>query len=424
MPKLTARSVAALNTPGRYGDGGGLWLQVSSSGTKAWLLRYMRNGQARHMGLGPITLVTLAAAREKAREARRLLLDGVDPLEHRRAKLAQAGIATAQAVGFKEAADRYIAAHEVAWKHPVHRRQWPSSLAMYAYPVLGALPVAAIDTGLIVKVLEPIWTAKPETAGRVRARIENVLDWAKARGYRDGENPARWRGHLDHLLPDPGKVRRTEHFPALAYTDIPQFMADLRELQGSGARALEFLVLTAARTTAVIGGTWDEIDLRERIWIVPASRAGTKIGDDKPRRVPLSDRALQILTELRGEDGNPHVFVGGKRGRGLSNMAMAKLLKSMGYPSTTQGKLPTVHGMRSTFKDWASERTNYPGEVSEAALWHVVADKVEAAYRRGDLFEKRRRLMNDWARYCSKRVTDGGSIVSLARSLPTSLRAR
>src|SRR5829696_4178708 len=242
--RLTVASVAALNKPGRYGDGEGLWLQVSQWGTKSWLLRYQRDGQARHMGLGPIGLVTLAEARQKAREARKALLDGTDPLDARREKRAQARLATAQGVTFKASAERMIASHEAAWKNPKHRSQWKATLATYVYPVFGELPVAAIDTGLVLKALEPIWNMKPETAGRVRGRIEAVLDWAKARAYREGENPARWRGHLNKLLPSRRKVRGVKNHPAMLYVDLPAFMAELRQRTSVSAKALEFAILT------------------------------------------------------------------------------------------------------------------------------------------------------------------------------------
>jgi integrase len=248
----------------------------------------------------------------------------------------------------------------------------------------------------VLKILRPIWNGKPETANRVRGRIETILDWAKAHAYRAGDNPARWKGHLDNVLPKKSKVKRTRHHPALPYADVPAFMADLRAREGLTARALEFTVLTAGRTGAVIGATLDEIDIDAKVWTVPPERTGAKISGEAPapRRVPLSDRAVEILKALPKEKGNPHVFIGAKRGNALSNMAMLELMREM-----RPGYVP--HGFRSTFKDWCSETTIYPNEVSEAALWHVVADKVEAAYRRGDLFEKRRALMADWAVYCS-----------------------
>jgi integrase len=296
---------------------------------------------------------------------------------------------------FHQCAERYIAAHELGWTNHKHRAQWRNTLATYVYPVIGNLPVSAVDTGLVMKIIEPLWSSKPETAGRVRGRIESILDWAKVRGYRSGENPARWKGHLDHLLPKRSKVARVRHHPALPYADLPAFMAQLRSRSGVTARALEFAILTAARTGAVIGAVETEFDFEAGVWTVPPQRSGTKIvGEDpKARRVPLSERAIEIIKCTPREEGNFHVFIGGTAGGSLSNMAMNELMREM-----RPGFVP--HGFRSTFKDWCAETTNYSNEVSEAALWHVVADKVEAAYRRGELFEKRRALMQDWSAYC------------------------
>ncbi|MBX9649696.1 MAG: integrase arm-type DNA-binding domain-containing protein [Xanthobacteraceae bacterium] len=394
--KLTARTVASITKRGRHSDGGGLVLQVSRWGTKSWIFRYERNGRERHMGLGAAHSLSLAEARQRALACRKQLLDGVDPIEQRAAAEVLKQVDAARETSFEECAKLYIAAHESSWRNEKHRTQWKSTLRTYAYPKIGKLPVGAVDTTLVVKIIEPLWTSKPETAGRVRGRIESVLDWAKVRGMRDGENPARWKGHLDHLLPKRSKVARVRHHPALPYPDIPDFMAELRNRKGQGARALELAVLTSARTGAIIGATRSEVDLRGKVWTVPPERTGAKIiGEDpKPRRVPLSDRAVKIIEELPREEGNPYLFIGAKPGQPLSNMAMLELMRDM-----RPGYVP--HGFRSSFKDWCSETTNYPSEVSEAALWHAIADEVEAAYRRGDLFEKRRRLMNDWARYCS-----------------------
>jgi integrase len=387
--------------PGLYADGGGLYLQVSQQKTKAWIFRFTRAGVPRKMGLGPVSVkandkrISLADARQKAAAARSLLIDGVDPIAARDAKRAQVALEEAKAVTFKQCADEYIEDNEAGWKNEVHRRQWGSTLKTYVHPVIGHLPVAGVDTGLVLRILRPIWSEKPETANRVRGRIETILDWAKAHAYRAGDNPARWKGHLDNVLPKKSKVKRVRHHPALPYSDVPAFMADLRAREGLTARALEFTVLTAGRTGAVIGATLDEIDFDAKVWTVPPERTGAKIGgeDPAPRRVPLSDRAVEILKALPRERRNRHVFIGSKRGTGLSNMAMLELMRGM-----RPGYVP--HGFRSTFKDWCSETTNYPNEVSEAALWHVVADKVEAAYRRGDLFEKRRALMSDWDAFC------------------------
>jgi integrase len=395
--RLTAVAVAKASKPGRYGDGNGLWLQVAPGGTKSWLFRFERGGRERRMGLGAVHTLTLAEARERARECRKLLLDGHDPIEARRATVAKSRVATATALTFKECAERYITAHEAGWKNKVHRAQWPATLAAYAYPTFGALPVAAIDTGLVLKALEPIWTAKPETAGRVRGRIESVLDWAAARGYRTGENPARWKGHLQKLLPARSKVARVKHHAALPYSDAPAFMADLRARDGVSARALELAILAATRTTETIAARWDEIDLKARTWTIPPERM--KAG--REHRLPLTDRAVEILEALPREGDAEFVFIGDKPGKPLSNMALLATLKRMGRADLT------AHGFRSTFRDWAAETTAYPGEVVEMALAHVIKDKAEAAYRRGDLFEKRRRLMADWAGYCASPARTG-----------------
>jgi integrase len=351
------------------------------------------------MGLGPLHIVGLAEAREKAREARRLRHEGIDPIEARvdarKTRQAEKQLAAATAMTFKGCAELYIEAHAPGWKNPKHAKQWPSTLETYVYPVFGALPVQAVDVGLVMKVLGPIWQNKPETASRVRGRIESVLDWATARGYRKGENPARWRGHLDNLLPARGKVRKVQHHPALPYAKIGEFIGALRKQEGVGARALEFLILTASRTGEVIGAQWEEFDLTKKVWIVPGERM--KAG--KEHRVPLSERALAIIEGLKAERVNDHPFVfpGARPGRPLSNMAMLKLLERMDRCELT------AHGFRSTFRDWAAECTHFPSEMVEMALAHVVSDKVEAAYRRGDLFEKRRELMDTWARYCETR---------------------
>jgi integrase len=350
------------------------------------------------MGLGPAGTVTLAEAREKAKQARKQLVEGVDPIAKKRADKAAKAVEAAKTMTFRQCAEAYIAGNSAAWENAKHGAQWTASLKTYVYPKIGALPVAAIDTGLVLSCIEPIWTTKTETASRVRGRIEMVLDWAGVRKYRAGDNPARWDGHLQHVLPAKGDIAKPVNQPALAYDKLPAFMATLHQHEGVPARALEFTILTAARTGAVLGATWSEIDFNDKVWNVPASRAGTKT--DKPRRIPLSDRAIELLRALPTEKDNPHVFIGGKAGGGLWDMAMSELLKAMAAPSSTPGRLATVHGFRSTFKDWVSETTSYPNFVSEAALWHTIADKVEAAYRRGDLFNKRRRLMAEWATYC------------------------
>lgn len=405
MARETAR-LSAVIVPklkaGMHADGGGLYLQVKG-GARTWVFRFMLHRRARDMGLGPLHTVSLAEARDKARECRKLLLEGIDPIEARKARQAEQRLAEATAMTFRECAEAYIAAHEASWKNPKHAKQWPSTLETYVYRVFGSLPVQAIDVGLVMKVLEPIWQAKPETASRVRGRIEAVLDWAKARGYRNGENPAQWRGHLDNLLPARSKVRKVEHHPALAYAEMGDFIAGLRKQGGVAARALEFLILTASRTGEVIGARWDEFDLGAEMWTVPADRM--KAGKD--HRVPLSARALAIIEEMKAArfDGNEFVFPGGRAGKPLSNMAMLKLLSRMGRDDLT------AHGFRSSFRDWAAECTSFPQEVAEMALAHTVSDKVEAAYRRGDMVQKRRELMDAWARYCETQA--GENIIPL-----------
>ena len=401
--QLTAVAVSRKKKPGRYGDGHGLWLQVSRSGTKSWLFRYMRHGKARQMGLGPVHTISLAEAREKATECRKVLLAGDDPIEARRARRMAAGVDAARGITFKECAEKYVAAHEAGWRNEKHRAQWKSTLKTYVYPVLGELSVAAVDTALVLKVLEPIWTAKPETASRIRGRIEAVVDWAKAREFRDGDNPARWRGHLDKLLAPRRKIARVRHHAALPFADLPVFMADLRKQDGISPRALEFAILTAARTGETIGVRWPEIDLKRKVWVIPPER----MKGSREHRVPLSSRGLEILKTLPRDGKSDFVFPGGRAGNPLSNMALLGALRRMGRTDVTS------HGFRSTFSDWAAETTAYPREVVEMALAHAVSDKVEAAYRRGDLFEKRRRIMEDWSTYCTLPPPTGEKVVAL-----------
>lgn len=401
--KLTALAVKALaKGDGRFGDGGGLYLQARG-GKASWLFRYMLDGKAREMGLGAYPAVTLEAARAAAAEQRRVLAKKIDPLSAREAeneaKKRAAAVETAKRKTFADCADAYIAAHRAGWRNTKHAAQWASTLSTYAGPVFGALPVGEVDTALVLRVLEPLWTTKPETASRLRGRIEAVLDWATARELRTGANPARWRGHLDHLLPARAKVARVKHHAALDWREIGPFMTRLRAVDGAGARALEFAVLTAARSGEVIGATWDEIDLPARTWTVPAERMKAA----REHRVPLSDAAVVVLAALPRTDA-PWVFPGGRAGKPLSNMAMAMVLRRLDRADLT------VHGFRSTFRDWAGESTGYPRDVCEMALAHAVGG-VEGAYRRGDLFEKRRRLMADWAAWCAR--ADAGSVTPL-----------
>ena len=402
--KLTVLKVARARTSGMIGDGKGLWLRVAPGGSKSWIFRFMIAGRGREMGLGSVDDITLAEARELARECRKLCRQGTDPIEARRAQRAAARLETAQTMTFEECASAYVAAHQTGWKNEKHAKQWPQTLKAFVFPVLGSLPVQAVDVALVMRAVEPIWTQKPETAGRVRGRIEAVLDWATARGYRQGENPARWRGHLENLLPNKTKLRRVEHLAALPYTEIADFMTKLRQRGGIYARALEFMILTAARTSEVREATWYEIDLAEKHWTISAERMKA----DREHRVPLSERAIEILGEMGALRQGRFAFSGSRAGRPLSHMAMLRVLQGdMGRNDLT------VHGFRSSFRDWSAECTNFPREVCEAALAHAVKSKVEAAYRRGDLFEKRRQLMAAWARYCAA-PAGGAKVVPLA----------
>ena len=387
--RLSARTVETRKKPGYYSDGGGLYLKVSGGAGRSWVFRYRVAGKLREMGLGSEHSISLADARQAAAECRKLRLRGSDPIEVRRQERTQAKLGAAS-MTFRQCAERYIAAHQAGWRNAKHTSQWRNTLATYAFPVFGDLPVQAIDVGLVMKVVEPLWPTKTETASRLRGRIENVLDWALARGYRQGDNPARWRGHLDNLLPRRSRVQKVEHHAALSYDEVGAFIEVLQRQEGVAAMALEFCILTATRTSETIGARWQEVDLREAVWMIPADR----IKAGKEHRVPLSKPAVAILQKLAVARSSDFVFPGGKPGRPLSNMALLALLRRMERPDLT------VHGFRSAFRDWAAERTNFPREVCEMALAHTIGDRVEAAYRRGDLFSKRRQLMEAWARYC------------------------
>ena len=389
-----------------YPDGGGLYLQVTPGdrgNSKSWIFRYATAGRKeRYMGLGSLDAVRLAEARERAAECRKLRERGKDPIEERDAQRAVVAAENAKLMTFDQCAAGYIAAHRAGWRNTKHASQWENTLATYVSPVFGKVTVRSVDVGLVIKALEPIWSAKPETASRLRGRIEAVLDWAAARGFRDADNPARWKGRLDKLLPRPSKVRAVEHHAALQYDEIGSFMLELRKREGIAARALEFAILTAARTGEVLGAQWPEIDLKAEVWTVPAGR----MKGGRAHRIPLSEAALAVLKRMANGREGDHVFPGDRRAM-LSNMALLMLLRRMG-----RGDL-TAHGFRSTFRDWAAERTNFPNEVVEMALAHAVGNKVEAAYRRSDLFEKRRELMDAWAAYCENSTTPLGEVVAL-----------
>ena len=403
--RLSALAVSRARKPGLYPDGNGLYLQVSGTNGRSWLLRYMRAGKAHAIGLGALKNVSLASARAAAQECRQMIGAGLDPIEVRKAGKARGKLEEAQAMSFKACAEAYIAGHRAQWRSATHAAQWHGTLATYAYPVLGAVPVQKIDVGLVVKVLQPIWVAKTETASRLRGRIENVLDWAKAHGYRQGENPALWRGHLDKILPRRTKVRTVQHHAAIPYQEVGAFMSELRSQEGVAARALEFTILTAARTGEVLGARPAEFDLVEAVWTVPA----TRIKGGKNHRVPLGARAAAIVADMMSNHRGAFVFPGSRPATPLHRGAIWKILKNIGRADVT------VHGFRSTFRDWVAEQTGYPRELAEMALAHVIENKVESAYRRGDLLEKRRRLMDEWANYCSAPLV-GGKDLPLRRA--------
>lgn len=415
---LGALAVKNLKTPGLHfvGEVPGLALQVLPTGAKTWILRATIGDKRRDMGLGGYPEISLADARAFARQARQKVREGIDPIEERKALRSTLRAAAAKVTTFQAAAEAYIASIGGEWRNDKHRAQWESTLKNYAYPKIGQLSVADVELPHVLSVLEPIWAEKPETASRLRGRIEAVLNWTTTRGLRSGLNPARWRGHLDNQLAKPGKLKAAKHrktgsdghHPAMPIDNAPAFLKQLRAAEGMGARALEFAILTASRSGEVRGATWDEIDLEAGIWAIPAARM--KAG--KEHRIPLPSRAVELLKSLPRMAGTELVF-SAPRGGQLSDMTLSAVMRRMGAGATP-------HGFRSTFRDWAAERTAYPGDMAELALAHAISSKVEAAYRRGDMIEKRRRLMDDWAKFLAapaKRINDQaeGEVVALIR---------
>ncbi|GAA0567891.1 tyrosine-type recombinase/integrase [Halomonas salifodinae] len=394
MGKLTSKAVQKLAKEGKKGmtgDGQGLYLQITAGGSVSWIYRFKLQGKQRYMGLGSYPDVSLALARERAGDHRKLVKKGQDPMEVN-VEQEQTGETTPT---FTSCAARYIKSHRRSWRNAKHARQWVSTLKAYARPVIGAKPVDEVTTQDVLKILSPIWTSKTETAKRVQGRIENVLDYAAAHSYRDPVNPARWRGHLDKLLAKPARVKKVTHHPAMPYDDVAAFMAELQGYASISSKALQFLIFTATRTSEVLRSDWMEIDLDNETWTIPADRMKAR----REHRVPLSRQAVELLAKLPRVQGNTHVFPGARYGRPLSNMAMLQLMRGMGYGVGGERGDYVPHGFRSSFRDWTGEVTSYPRDVAEMALAHTIENKVEAAYRRGDLFEKRRAMMQEWADY-------------------------
>ena len=400
--RLTALSVKSKSKSGRYADGGGLYFFIGRNGARSWVFRYRsrETGKLRDKGLGPAIDITLEKARARAEACRLQLLDGIDPIDQKRADRQTKALDRARRITFDSAQDQFISANEAAWRNAKHRAQWRSTLKTYASSLFD-LAVADVDTAIVMKALEPIWTTKTETATRVRQRIEAVLDWATARGYRNGDNPARWRGHLDKLLPKPNKLKTVEHHAALPYSEMGQFMSELRDRDGLGARCLELQILTAARPNEAAAARWEEFDLKKSTWTIPAER----MKSHREHRVPLSPGAAKLLRLLPRQ--SEFIFPGGAKNMSITTAAGHKVLQAI-----RPGFVP--HGFRSTFRDWAADQTAYPREIAEAALAHVLKDKTEAAYRRTDLFEKRRRLLDDWGKFLSSDLSAGANVTPIS----------
>jgi integrase len=413
LHKLTETKLKRITDDGLHSDGGNLHFRVTGK-ARSWVFRYTLRGKTRDAGLGPWPDRSLEDARAKAAEARKLLLDHIDPIEHwRGSRGAAVAVAAKGTLTFDQCVDRYVDAHAAEWG-PVHRHQWPQTLRMHVCPTLGKLPVHLIDTTLVVRSLEKVWSESPVTAARIRGRIEKVLDWAKTAGLRSGENPARWKGHLDHLLSNPRKTRVVERHKAMAHTDVAAFMVKLRERKDLPSKALELAIVCGLRSSEVLKAEWSEIGMANRIWTVPASHMQQrgKGGRTEPHKVPLSDAAMAVLKYCDSIRHSNHVFPGQRAGKPLSETVMRQVLKQMGLKKTVD-----VHGFRSSLSTWRAEMTNFPEEVGEAVLAHAKGDPVAAAYNRSDYIGKKRQLLDAWARYIGKPVTaTGGKVVNLRRA--------
>lgn len=400
MPKLakelSALEVSRLSDKGKYPVGRGIYLEISATGAKAWVLRITVGNKRRHIGLGSYPTISLALAREKALLMRDQINQGLDPVEQKKAVRSALKAQQAKEVTFKQCALAYIDAHSDGWKNKRTHENWPRSFEMYAYPAIGGMLVRDIEQAHILQIIEPLWKEKTETAKRLRNRLEQVLDYATARHYRTGENPARWKNKLDKILPSPSKIAKVKHHEAIAIDAIPEFMQALQKRIGMGRYCLEFLILTACRSGEARGATWDEVDFENKLWSIPRER----MKSNQPHQVPLSDQAIALLQEIP-KTNSPYIFFSATGGM-LSDMTLSSLMRKMDAAKTATGKTAVPHGFRSTFRDWAGDKTSYPRELAEAALAHALLNKVEAAYRRSTALEKRREMMQEWANYCYK----------------------
>jgi integrase len=384
--------------------GGGLYLQISAAGAASWLMRYQRNGTEHWMGLGPNRAFTAKEARSRARKFQQQIYDGIDPIQARRDQRALQALQDARTVTFQSAAEQYYRQHESKWSSAKHRQAFLNTLQQYAHPIIGKLPVAAVDTAAVLRIIEPIWIAKNKTASRIRGRIEAVLDWSTVRGFRAGDNPARWQGHLDQVLPSGGDFAKPVHHAALPYADVAAFVAGLAQHKGVGPKALEFIILTACRTSEVTKARWGEFDLEQKFWTVPAERMKAR----KPHRVPLTGRMVKLLKALPREQGNDLVFIGTRKGGPLSKMTLPTLIEAMGHAVTT-------HGFRATFRTWAAEQTSYPREIIEMCLAHATGTVVELSYQRSDVLEKRRQLMEQWGAFVATPRGKTGTVTPIRK---------
>ena len=404
--KLSVRGIKSQNKSGRYADGNGLYLQVGKSGAKSWLFRYMLDGKSREMGLGSIRIETLSQAREKAKHCKKLLKSGTDPIRDRQKHIAIEKADNKEMLSFQKCTEGYLKAHSASWRSARHAGIWLSSVKRFAYPIVGSIHVNKIERGHIMNILDPIWREKTDTASRLRGRLESILNWATVQEYRKGDNPARWRGYLDQLLPKPSEIHTVKHFAALPYREINAFMSKLKEREALSALALRLIILTACRSIEVREAEWSEFDLENATWTIPTERRKMK----KEHVIPLCKEALDIIQSIPRAEDSVHLFTGPRSNKPMSDVVFKKLMERMKVTGIT------THGFRSTFRDWAAEQTSFPREVIEDCLAHQLRDKTEAAYFRSNLLDKRRELMNKWADYTQQLVIENGQVISINKN--------